>query len=431
MGTQQSTSIRILAQDAKFGDIFTRLGLAEYSCINYLIGPNEIFEGNTLLAKQALLNAMNIPLIKDTPTLFTNGNGKSELKDIKKFTEIVKEDLKPIVDTDGYTIQLVLTGQCAPLVNIISNLLRDSYVTPAKVEIFVINNEYNGQGLFTELLYLDQVTHNMATTLVIHEFGEYDSMGKGMVKWIDGQIPSKCETSDNFNQQIFELAEKDNVIANGIIQYAIKMNQSITAIVSKINETIKCFDELNIDHNLVPLVLNVDSYIKNLFGEIVETTLSPGADTLLPTTYTSTINIDVCQRLSVDLQKIAKLAENELANLADDKTTSKIQHDEHYKKVKLNQIQQWYQTKTDLTRCNFLNFQFHELAAVLMYTLHPSLVEYVLFGVETDGCFDIVKETPDGPNVKVVHYVASEPKELRIFMEDMLIEMIKAPLDKK
>ena len=95
--------------------------------------------------------------------------------------------------------------------------------------------------------------------------------------------------------------------------------------------------------------------------------------------------------------------------------------------AKLSQIQTWYQTKTDITRCNLLHFQFHNLAAVLMYTLHPSLVEYVSYGVEKENCFNIIRETPEGSNVEVIHYIATEPEETRNFLEDMLIGMIEQP----
>lgn len=415
MGSQQSTTISILAQDAEFDDIFAKHSLKEHPFIHYLIGDKEKFEGDALQAKQSLLKFMNMPPIDETPTLFTNGNGCSTSDDIKTFTEIVKEDLKPIVNTEGFTIQLVLTGQCAPLVNIIGNLIRDEYVTPVKVEIFVVNGKHNGQGLFKELLYLENVTHNRTITLVIHEFNAFGSMGTNAKKWVGDQKFIECCTSDDFNKKVFELAESGNEFANGVIQYAIKFNKSlIVETVKKINDAIKTFNELNVDHDLVSVAFDVDSYINDLFQKQIPDV----SDDYKEETYK--LNIELCQRLSSDLYKIVKVTEDEL-----EKKRKETETERNERKSKLYCIQGWFKVKANITRCNLVSFPLHDLSVVLMYDLHPSLSEFVSYGVEMGEFFDIIREDPECPNVEVIHYVSYNPEATRKVIEDMIINMIE------
>jgi hypothetical protein len=400
MGSQQS-NIRIFAQDSEFDDIFAKYCLKEYTFIHYLVGDKKKFEGDALNAKQSLLKYMDMTPIDKLPTLFTDGNGNCSVDDINNFTEIVKEDLKSIVSTDGFTIQLVLTGQCAPLLNIIGNLLRDEYVTPAKLEIFVVNGKHNGQGLFKELLYLQQVTHSMATTLVIHEFNAFSSMGSKARDWIGEKKFVDCGTSVDFNKKIFDLANADNSFAKGIINYGIKFNNSlITKSVGKFNEAIKTFDELKIDHDLTIIAFDVDSYIKNLFNE---------DNTIL--------NTDVCQRLSNDFQKVVNICDIELKKLNDGKDDKAI-------KVKLYHIRGWFAVKASITKSNLVQFPFHDMAAVLMYRMDTSLIEFVSYGVGVGEFFDIIRESPTEQSVEVIHYVAQDPEKTRQIIEDIIINII-------
>lgn len=400
MGSQQS-NIRILAQDSEFDDIFAKHCLKEYTFIHYLIGDKKKFEGDALNAKQSLLKYMNMTPIDKLPTLFTDGNGKCSVDDLKDFTEIVKEDLKSIVSTDGFTIQLVLTGQCAPLLNIIGNLLRDGYVTPAKLEIFVVNGKHNGQGLFKELIYLQKVTHSMATSLVIHEFNAFSSMGPKARDWIGEQKFVDCGTSADFNKKIFELANADNPLAKGIIDYGIKFNNSlITKSVGKFNEVIKMFDELKIEHDLTTIAFDVDSYIKNLFN-----------------TDNTVLNTDVCQRLSNDFQKVVNITDIELEKLNDSKEDKVI-------KGKLYRIRGWFAVKASITKSNLVQFPFHDMAAVLMYKMNTSLIEFVSYGVGMGEFFDITRKEPTEPYVEVIHYVAQEPEKTRQTIEDMIMNII-------
>ena len=400
MGSQQS-NIRIFGQDSEFDDIFANYCLKEYPFIHYLIGTNEKSKGYILNAKQSLLNYMDMTPIDKIPTLITDGNGNCSVDDLKKFTEIVKDDLKSILHTCGFTIQLVLTGQCAPLLNIIGNLLRDGYVTISKLEIFVVNSNYNSQGLFKEMLYLQQVTHTMATSFVIHEFNESSSMGPKASAWIGEQKFVECETSLDFSNKIFELASDDNLLAKCVIDYGIKFNNSlITTSVGKFNDAIKVFDELKIEHDLTITVFDVDSYIKNLFNE-----------------DNTVLNTDVCQRLSIDFQKVVDITDIKLNKLSDSKEDNDI-------KEKLYIIREWFVVKAGITKFNLVQFTLHNMAAVLMYNMDKSLIEFVSYGVGIGELFDITREQPTNPFVEVIHYVAQEPEKTRQLIEDMITDII-------
>lgn len=401
MGSQQST-VSILTQDSEFDDIFARHAMKEQSVIHYLVGDKEKFEGDALKAKQSLLKYMNMPPIEETSTLLTNGDGVSKTEDIEKFTKIVKNDLKCIVDTEGFTVQLLLTGQCAPLIKIICNLLREKYISPAKVEIFLVNGKHNGQGLLKELIELKRITYDNAAELVIREFNAFSSMGPNAKLWISGQTPVDCGTSKEFGEKIFELAKGENEFAKGIIDYGMKFNASLVAKSGKkISEAVKSLDELNIEHKLGKLSNEVNSYVDKLFEN-------------------SVLNIELCQRLSGDFQKLVDVVDEELKKINDNEGK-----DVKDRKGKLFRIRGWFSVKAGITKANLVQFPFHDMSLPLMYTGDNTLVPFVSYGTSMGEFLNIVKDKPITPYVELLHYVSKSPEQTRSVIETMILAMIQ------
>ena len=333
---------------------------------------------------------------RKTPTLFTDGGGVSTKTDMEKFATIVKNDLIPVVDTEGFTITLILTGQCAPFVKVFTSLLRDEYINPSNVEIYLVNGQHNGQGIFNELLTLKQVTVDMSTDLVIHEFNAFSSMGPKSAEWVGDQKFVDCGTSDEFNKSVIKMSKNHNDLATGLVHYASLFNKSlINKPVDKIKEVIHVLNKLCIDHDLLGVCFEVESYINTLFNS-------------------SGLNTNVCQLLSKDLYKVVSVIDYALSVNCDNDVRGQ-----------LFKFRGWFKVKASITACNLLCFPFHDMAVLSMYYKNTLFTPFKSYGVEMGKFFDIRREpVVDVPFVEVLHYVAKNPDEVRKHIESAILEVI-------
>ena len=428
MGAQPSTCISILAQDYEFDDIFTKHAMKDYSCIHYVISDKAKFKGEMFEAKKKLLNTMDMESFDKIPTLFTNGNGFCNSSDIEIFTEIVKKDLKSIVGTVGFTIQLLLTGQCAPLITIINKLLIDEYVSPAKIEIFVINNKHNGYELFNELIKLNKISYELAITITIKEFSAFNSMGSNAEQWVGKQNFIDCGTSEKFSNDIFELANNNNKYAKGLIQYALLSNKHILLdITTKINQLIDILDDLFIDNYPIDdYKIKINKYINNIIYENNNKVTYLKSDT--STNYS--INIKLNQTLYDDMIKIINIIKTlVLSDIANNRRLHynfcNIPNDSS---TKLKAVLKWLENKSFIIKYNFICFPLHDLALPLIYESNPSLTDFKSFGIKSAGYFDIVDALPPKFNssyLNITHYASTNPEKTRHIMEKIIKKIIK------
>jgi hypothetical protein len=420
MGAQPSTCVSILAQDYEFDDIFTKYAMKEYSCIHYAIGDKTKFKGEIFEAKKKLLDAMGMESFDTIPTLFTNGNGFCNSNDIEIFTEIVKKDLKSIVDTVGFTVQLLLTGQCAPLITIINKLLIDEYISPAKIEIFVINNKHNSYELFNELIKLNKTAYEFAITIEIKEFSAFNSMGPNAEQWVGDQNFIDCGTSEKFSNDIFELAKNNNKYAKGLIQYTLLSNKHILLdIVTKINQLTDTLDDLFIDNYPIDdYKIKINKYITNIIylksDESTDYSINIKLNQILYDDMIKIINIIKTLVLS-DIANNRRLHYN-LCSIPNDSST------------KLKTLLKWLENKSIIIKYNFICFSLHDLALPLIYESSPSLSDFKSFGIKSAGYFDIVDVLPPNFNssyLNVTHYASTNPEKTRHIMEKIVKNIIK------
>jgi hypothetical protein len=397
MGVQQSINIKFLVQDAEFDDIFVNHLLNKNDeFIHYLVGDKAKFTGDARDAKDSLLECFNMKPIAETPTLFTDGGGVSTKTDMEKFATTLKYDLLPVADTEGFTVTLILTSQCAPFIKVFTSLLRDDYINPSNVEIYLVNGQHNGQGIFNELLTLKQVTVDMSTDLVIHEFNAFSSMGSKSSKWIGDQKFVDCGTSDEFNKSVIKMSKNHDDLATGLVHYASLFNKSlINKPVDKIKEVIHVLNKLCIDHDLLCICLKVESYINTLFNS-------------------SVLNTNVCQILSKDLYKVVSAIDYALSVNCDNDVRGQ-----------LFKFRGWFKVKASITECNLLCFPFHDMAVLSMYYNNTLFTPFKSYGIEMGQFFDIRREpVEDVPFVEVLHYVAKNPDEVRKHIESAILGVI-------
>jgi hypothetical protein len=398
MGAHQSINIKFLVQDAEFDDIFVNHLLNKTDkFIHYLVGDKAKFTGDVRDAKDSLLECFNMKPIAKTPTLFTDGNGVSTKTDMEKFSTIVKNDLISVVDMEGFTITLILTGQCAPFVKVFTTMLCDEYINPSNVEIYLVNGQHNGQGIFNELLTLKQVTDDMSTNLVIHEFNAFSSMGPKPNEWAGEQKFVDWCTSDEFNKSVIKMSKNHNDLARGLVHYASLFNKSLlNKPVDKIKELIHVFNELWIDYDLSGVCAEVESYINTLFDSC------------------DVLNTNVCQILSKDLNRVIGAINYALSVSCDNDI-----------RCHLFKFRSWFKVKAYITECNLLCFPLHDMAGLFMYYKNTIFTPFKSYGVEMGRFFDIHKEpVKDVPFVEVLHYVAKNPDEVRKHIESAILEVL-------
>lgn len=428
MGNQQTKTASILVQDDEFDDIFAKYWLNKSfpstNWIEYIVGDYEKFEGDSLNAKNILTRAMGFDLLS-VPRLYTNGDGtiNRDTYDFVSFVESVREDLSPYHDTDGFNIQIILTGQCASFVGIISDCLNETntslpYLTPTKVEIIVVNGKHNGKNLFAELLKLTDVCTQHNIDLIIREFNAFSSMGNGSDPWVELAVRKsfvECCTSDTFNKNVINSAQSGNEIAKSVIQYGVTFNSSIVANVElNIADAVRTLFEINPTEaaSWDLHTLFVGSYIDDLIYE------EDGVYEL---------DVEICQQLSKDLRVIVQCTNAELKHVDEDLASGTITKDQSSKfKKDLYHILGWFSVKAEITSCNMIQFPIHDMASVIMATEGDSLTPINGWAIKFGEFMSIVKDKPNDINTfPVIHYVANDPESTRQIIEDMIFKAIE------
>lgn len=416
MGSQQSNTVRVLGQDYEFDDIFAKFNLKEIDFLNYICTDKEKFEGDALAAKTALANFLNITL--DVPMLVTDGNGElleDRADDNKVFIDRVKDDISQYSDVDGFNLQLVMTGQCAPLIRVFVDLINAEYINPAVLELVLVNGKHNGQGLVPVLKHTQNVCSECNVDLVVREFNAFGSMGPNAEQWVtlpEGKNFVDCGTSPEFTKKVYDSANSGNSFAQGVIDYGIKFNSSIVRkapikIVSAVETLISIDPECSTGWDLQNLSEEVKSYIGDLIVD-------------------GELNVDLCQRLSEDLSKVVQCANYELKKIDDDLEQKVIDKDTAKNlKKQLYKIRGWFKPKMNITKANLVQFPFHDLSAVLMFYRHSCLNEVKAWGREMGVFFDIVSEKDEDTFIEVTHYVAPDPEFTRQVIEDMIFKTIE------
>jgi hypothetical protein len=434
MGNKQTTTVNILVQDDEFDDVFTKYWLNKSfpstDWLEYIVGGSEKFYGDVLSAKNTLARSMGYDRSL-TPRLLTNGDGtiKKATGEYVSFVESVHTDLLPFHDTDGFNIQIVLTGQCAPFVRIMSEFMNGDdtttpYLTPANVEVVVVNGKHNGQKLFKALLELTSVCKEHNIGLVVREFNAFSSMGEGAKQWVElaeGKKFVECGTSEAFNQKVYDSVQTGNVFAKGVIQYGVKFNSYLVAkAVPKIHEAVKTLSEIHPEEtkswNLQTVEDDVKLYILDLINVDDNDNEFLGLD------------VGVCQQLSKDLNKIVQCTNSLLKRVAEDLESgliTKAVADGH--KKKLYRIRGWFKVKAAITKSDLVQFPFHDLASVIITTQGDALTPVDAWAIEFGEFMNIVNDKPadDVASFPVVHYVANDPESTRQVIEDLIFKAIE------
>lgn len=219
MGNQQSC-ISILAQEYDFGDIFAKFEMQDNSFIHYMVGDKNKMKGQQFSSKKTIIETMGGQSLNEIPYLLTDGNGLCDEVDMDFFTEQVKKDLSPLIEGIDAKLQLLLTGQCAPLVKIINKLLTDEYISLSKIEVFIVFNAHNSIGLFEELLNLHKISETFSITLSIQVFTSNTETEENVKACDTYKLFTNCTTSADFSSEVVQMAESNNKLAKAIVQYA-------------------------------------------------------------------------------------------------------------------------------------------------------------------------------------------------------------------
>ena len=229
MGAQPSC-FSILAQDYDFGDIFAKFELQDTSLIHYIVGDKNKLKGQQFNSKKQLIETIGGHPLNEIPSLFTNGKGLCDEIDMDFFTERVKKDLSPIIESIDAKLQLLLTGQCAPLVKIINKLLDDEYFSLTKIEVFIVFNAHNSIGLFEELLNLHKLSQTLSITLSIQVFTSNTATEENAEVCDEYTNFTNCTTSENFSSEVVQMADDNNKLAKAVVQYASENKMKLSEI---------------------------------------------------------------------------------------------------------------------------------------------------------------------------------------------------------
>ena len=429
MGNYQTKVINILVQDDEFDDIFTKYMLSKtYTNVKwyeYVVGGSSKFKNDALTAKEILLKYMRGDRA-NIPHLLTNGNGKVDRNsaEYNMFKDAIRTDLAGFQNTDGFNIQMVLTGQSAQFINIMSELLSskngaDRFLTPANIELILVNGKHNGKNLYTSLNKMTKICNTYNITLVIREFNSFSSMGEGIKQWVE-PADSKfinCGTTDNFVNKLYDLTKKNNKLADCIIQYGLKFNSSIISkTVQRITDAIEIMNNINFNEcsswDIQTLDGDVSKYINNL---------------ITTTDNISKLDVDLCQKLALDLGKVLNCAETQIKRIDEDLVSGDITIElaNRFRK-KLYSIRGYFRVKVEIAKCNLLHFPLHDLSAFLIMTQNANLTPFDSHAVRFGEFMNITKDpSKNGNSFPVIHYVAQNPEATRTYMEELVLNIIE------
>lgn len=229
MGAQQSC-LSILAQEYDFGDIFAKFEMQDNSFIHYMVSDKNKMKGLQFSSKKMIIETIGRSLLNEIPYLLTDDDGSCNEVDIDFFTERVKKDLAPLIEGIDTKLQLLLTGQCAPLVKIINKLLNDEYISLSKIEVFIVFNSHNSIGLFEELLNLHKISETFSITLSIQVFTSNTATEENVEAGDTYKPFTNCTTSEDFSSEVVQMAESNNKLAKAVVQYASENKMQLSEI---------------------------------------------------------------------------------------------------------------------------------------------------------------------------------------------------------
>jgi hypothetical protein len=195
MGNQQTTTANIFVRDNTLDDVFTNYlmdkSFSSTNWIEYIVSVSDKSDGDDPSTNNELDSSIEYEM-SSTYSLLTNADGTIEKStdDYISLVESVQSDLIHFHDTDGFNIQIVLTEQCAPFIVIMSEFMNsdittDPYLTPANVEIVVVDWKRNEQKFFDALIKLTRVCNDHNIGLVVREFNAFISIGDGSKSCVD------------------------------------------------------------------------------------------------------------------------------------------------------------------------------------------------------------------------------------------------------
>jgi hypothetical protein len=406
MGGQQS--IKFLIQDNDFTDSFVRYHLQDNEFIHYLCNKKENFKESIINKNQEIsdsLNNLNLGQYIDLRCIPTLKIDKGHVADydIETFTEQILTDLK--LDVNKTTpLDLVLTGNCSPIVDIFTKIFKEKQYTPSTVNVYIVfkNNKTYDQVLYKSLYDLQEVIGNEAV-LQIHEFNAYSSMGKGLKLWKE-QEPVGCFTTNEFAKKITELS-KTNKFAKNIANYSVEVYKPlINKIVKIISNTLITFETLDIDISDI-------KYIKDCVNFYINDVIENGD-----------VNITYCKRISLDLQTIIDKTNKEIKNTKNTELSNKKKNGIL---EKLQYILNWFTLKKKIFDNNLIHIPIHNLASVLLYEKNGEFLSHKGYGVEKGKFFNIVCEKSDnGKNINLMHYYADNALLTINSLENLILDKI-------
>jgi hypothetical protein len=405
MGSQQSV-IRFLVQDNGFSDIFTKYHLQNLECIHYLCGKKINFtkEKNTNI--NTLLNHLQLPKTEEIATLISDKDHVLEY-DTEALTEQIKEHLKPMT-SEGFDIDLIVTGSPSPIIDIFSELIKNKTISPGKINIYTVicNDKYNDKILFQSLHDLQQISHENAITLNINAFSEFSSVGGGF---------GCCFTSEQFSKEIFKLSDT-NLFAKDIINYGISTYRVlINKLVNVVNNSLVTMETLGCD---ISDIKYVQDSINFYINDIIEESKEPGCKNL-----SKVLNIEGCQKLSTDLQKIITKTSDELEKI--NNAIGIPEDDSKFIKEKLNHIFNWFTSKERIIKNNLVWFPLHNLATVLLVKDSKLLTQIPAYAIKKEKLIYLIKSKPEKEFITINHHVCSKtPSDLLIGLENLILDVV-------
>jgi hypothetical protein len=404
-------SIKFLIQDNDFTDSFVRHHLQDNKFIHYLCNKKENFKESIINKNQEIsdslnnLNYLNLGQYIDLrciPTLKIDKGGVHDY-DIETFTEQVLTDLK--LDVNKNTpLDLVLTGNCSPIVDIFTKIFKEKQYTPGTINIYITfkNNKNYDQALYNSLYDLQEVIGD-ETVLQIHEFNSYSSMGKGLKSWKE-QEPVCCFTTNDFAKKITKLS-KTNKFAKKVVNYSIELYKPlINKIVKNISNALTTFETLDIDISDI-------KYIKDCVNFYIKDVIENG-----------NVNIAYCTRISLDLQTIIDKTNKEIKNVKNTELSNKKKNETL---EKLQHVLNWFISKKKIFDNNLIYIPVHNLASVLLYEKNGEFLTQKGYGIKNGKFFNVVTEKSENDkNINLIHYYANNSLLAIKSLENLILDKI-------
>jgi hypothetical protein len=428
MGAYQSV-VRLVAQDYEFDNLFAKYYIdklgkdADKSYIgdtvttfNYTISDKKKLTGKPLAAKMYLAKYLG----------FENFTDLSSSESIENFTDILKEDLSPFSDEDGYTVELILTGHCASFVNIIAKLIKEEYIHPAYVTLYVVNEKHNGARLAEAIKNMNMACEINNSTLSINEFNSLSSMGENTLQWTDNFtaselidfIPDNCKTTNEFKNTIKTMSADGNCLANALINYSVSVNSElIKGLGVKIAHNI--YKVINVDEVVCKRgkLSSCEAQLKNIMKDVVrQYRLLTNPSCILDK---HVLYVKISDNLS-KVKIIIELLKNTI-NISDNILTN----EKNQLQKKLVSVISWLNAHIGILKSELIQFPIHNMAVVLMLDGGNHFTKINAYGCECGQFFNIVKDQSDETFTDIVHHITKNPKLTKTVLEKMILDVVR------